>query len=214
MNSSKRISAICLGVLWLASMAWPQVVVPKKTAPPPQGKAPATAKAAPAKSSVAAKGKATHERPAKSGKPHAGAGRPTPELSEGTRPRVVHRVRRPTRPPRTVESKNVAGHGKRDPFVSPIVERGKVHVACTGTGRQCLEVGDLTLQGVVKGPSGFIAVVVNGEHTYFLRERDPLANGDVELITQDSIHLRERYQDDLGRTQTRQVVRKVVVPAV
>ncbi|MDR3765178.1 MAG: hypothetical protein P4M01_13905 [Acidobacteriota bacterium] len=241
MKNNMRIPAIVLGALWMISAAWAQVAVPKRPQPAPAAKT-APARPAPAKATVPAakpavkpEGKpSAHAAAARHREMHEGhaaverrgaerqgkapaaraGGRQAPEEMESGRPRVVHRVRRPTRPPRKVERKDVGKNGQRDPFVSPVVERGKVRVACTGTGRQCLEVSDLVLQGVVKGPSGFIAVVVNGEHTYFLREGDPLANGDVEKITGDTIQLRERFQDDLGRSQTRQVVRKVTVPAV
>ena len=84
---------------------------------------------------------------------------------------------------------------------------------CTGTGRQCLLVGEISLQGVVRSPSGFIAVVMNGEHTYFLRENDPLADGAVERITNDAIILRQRSSDALGRPVTREVTKKLGVPA-
>jgi len=94
------------------------------------------------------------------------------------------------------------------------VDRGRISVNCVGSGKQCLVVGEISLHGVVRGPSGFIAVVVNGEHTYFLRENDPLADGAVERITKDSIILRERYFDALGRPLTREVTRKLGVPAV
>jgi Tfp pilus assembly protein PilP len=75
-------------------------------------------------------------------------------------------------------------------------------------------VGEISLHGVVRTPSGFIAVVVNGEHTYFLHENDPLADGAVERITKDAIILRERSSDALGRPVTREVTRKIGVPAV
>ena len=87
---------------------------------------------------------------------------------------------------------------KRDPFVSPIVERVKEGPSCAGSGRQCLTIADVSLRGVVEYPGGLIAVVVSGEHTYFLRENDPLADGVVLHITRDSIVLNERLSDELG----------------
>jgi hypothetical protein len=107
------------------------------------------------------------------------------------------------------EKPRLAGKGQRDPFVSPVIDRAHTPIVCTGSGKQCLEVGEVSLHGVVRGPTGFIAVVVNGDHTYFLRENDPLANGLVERITKDSIILRERYFDDAGRSVTRVVTRKI-----
>jgi hypothetical protein len=104
--------------------------------------------------------------------------------------------------------------GVRDPFVSPIIERIRSAATCSGSGRQCLLVGEITLHGVVRSPNGFIAVVMNGEHTYFLRENDPLADGDVARITRDAITLRQRSSDVLGRPTVREVTRKLGVPAV
>jgi Tfp pilus assembly protein PilP len=106
-------------------------------------------------------------------------------------------------------------NGRRDPFVSQIVERVP-HTAgtCTGSGKQCLVVNELSLHGVVRSPNGFIAVVMNGEHTYFLHEHDPLADGAVERITKDTIILRERSSDVLGRPLTHEVTKKLGVPAV
>ncbi len=114
---------------------------------------------------------------------------------------------------KTSEAPKVAGKGMRDPFVSPVVERVHGGVACHGTGRQCLEVGEITLNGIVRSSNGNIAVVTTGEHTYFLRVNDPLVNGSVERINHDSIVLRERYQDDFGRSSTREVTRKIGTPA-
>jgi hypothetical protein len=101
------------------------------------------------------------------------------------------------------------GRKGRDPFVSPIVERIRTGAACTGAGKRCLYVGDLSLLGIVQSPNGIIAVVASGERTYFLREHDPLADGDVERITKDAITMRQRSSDVLGRPQVHEVTRKL-----
>jgi hypothetical protein len=104
---------------------------------------------------------------------------------------------------------------KWDPFVSRIVERklggGST---CTGSGRQCLAVGDIALHGVVEYSGGLLAVVVNGERTYFLREHDPLADGEVVRITRDSIVMSERFSDEFGRKQNREVTKRIGAPTV
>jgi hypothetical protein len=99
----------------------------------------------------------------------------------------------------------------RDPFVSPIVER-PAGVKCTGTGRQCLFVGDVRLQGVVESSGSFIAVVASGIHTYFLRDKDPLADGEVVRITRDAIIMRQRSSDELNRPVEREVTKKLGGP--
>jgi hypothetical protein len=104
-------------------------------------------------------------------------------------------------------------NGRRDPFLSPVV----THTGGAGcsTGKKCLEIGTISLRGVVHGESGFIAVVSNSlNKAYFLRENDPVFNGYVVKITGDSIVFQETLQDRLGKTFTREVVKKITAPAV
>jgi len=104
--------------------------------------------------------------------------------------------------------------GKRDPFVSPVVTQTGTPGGCN-TGKKCLEIGNINLRGIVHGQDGFIAVVSNGlNKAYFLRENDPVFNGYVLRITGDSIVFQETLQDRLGKTFTREVVKKISVPSV
>lgn len=103
--------------------------------------------------------------------------------------------------------------GKRDPFVSPVVN----HTGGSGcsTGKKCLEIGAINLRGVVHSDAGFIAVVTNSlNKAYFLRENDPVFDGYVVKITGDSIVFKETVQDRLGKTFTREVVKKIATSAV
>ena len=103
--------------------------------------------------------------------------------------------------------------GKRDPFVSPVVN----HTGGSGcsTGKKCLEIGAINLRGVVHSDAGFIAVVTNSlNKAYFLRENDPVFDGYVVKITGDSIVFKETLQDRLGKTFTREVVKKIATSAV
>lgn len=105
-------------------------------------------------------------------------------------------------------------NGKRDPFVSPVVAHAASGSGCI-TGKKCLEIGAINLRGVVHGENGFIAVVSNSlNKAYFLRENDPVFNGYVVKITGDSIIFQETLQDRLGKTFTREVTKKITVPAV
>jgi hypothetical protein len=106
-----------------------------------------------------------------------------------------------------------AANGRRDPFISPVIS----HAGGSGcnTGKKCLEIGAINLRGVVHAESGFIAVVSNGlNKAYFLRENDPVFNGYVMKITGDSIVFQETLQDRLGKSFTREVVKKITTPAV
>ena len=104
--------------------------------------------------------------------------------------------------------------GKRDPFISPVVSRANGPSSCS-TGKKCLEIGTINLRGIVHAESGFIAVVSNSlNKAYFLRENDPVFNGYVVKITGDSVVFQETLQDRMGKTFTREVVKKITIPAV
>ncbi|HUO59185.1 MAG TPA: hypothetical protein VMU24_00865 [Candidatus Acidoferrales bacterium] len=106
---------------------------------------------------------------------------------------------------------NLAGK-KRDPFISPIVEKLS-KVPCTA-GKKCLPVSEAVLKGVIHTVQGDVAVVVNPENkAYFLRVNDPVFDGVVLSISQNSIVFRESYSDALGRPLTREVVKKIQGPA-
>ena len=105
----------------------------------------------------------------------------------------------------------------RDPFVNPLQlqdEKMRNTAACT-TGARCLMIDQVVLKGVVKTTSGMIAMVENSARKqYNLREKDPVYNGFVLKITGDSIVFKESAIDTLGKTNTREVVKRVTVPAV
>jgi hypothetical protein len=118
----------------------------------------------------------------------------------------------PSEEPVVPDSK-YAANGRRDPFISPVVS----HAGGSGcsTGKKCLEIGEINLRGVVRAESGFIAVVSNSlNKAYFLRENDPVFNGYVMKITGDSVVFQETLQDRLGKSFTREVVKKITTPAV
>jgi hypothetical protein len=104
--------------------------------------------------------------------------------------------------------------GRRDPFLSPVVNRGMGGSGCSA-GKRCLAVDQIALTGIVKSDAGMIAVVVNAMNkAYFLRENDPVFNGYVVKITGDSIVFKETMQDKLGKSFTREVTKKISTPAV
>jgi hypothetical protein len=110
------------------------------------------------------------------------------------------------------EEKKWAMNGKRDPFFSPVVQ---TNGSGCSSGKKCLEIGAINLRGVVKSDNGFIAVVTNNlNKAYFLRENDPVFNGYVVKITGDSVVFQETLQDKLGKTFTREVVKRIFTPAV
>jgi hypothetical protein len=104
--------------------------------------------------------------------------------------------------------------GRRDPFLSPVVNHSMGGSGCS-TGKRCLAVDQIALTGIVKSDGGMIAVVINAMNkAYFLRENDPVFNGYVVKITGDSIVFKETMQDKLGKSFTREVIKKITTPAV
>jgi hypothetical protein len=107
----------------------------------------------------------------------------------------------------------ITAEGRRDPFVSPVVSRNN-SPHCS-TGKRCLAIDQIMVKGVVKSENGMIAVVVNSlNKAYFLKENDPVYNGYVLKITGDSVVFKETFQDRLGKEATREVVKKILTPAV
>ena len=103
--------------------------------------------------------------------------------------------------------------GKRDPFLSPVVNR-QGGSGCS-TGKKCLDIEQIALHGVIKSDAGMIAVVTNSlNKAYFLRENDPVFNGYVVKITVDSIVFKQTVQDRLGKPFTKDVVKRILTPAV
>src|SRR4029077_16211732 len=106
---------------------------------------------------------------------------------------------------------------RRDPFVNPLQlqeDKMKNTAACT-TGARCLMIDQVVLKGVVKTQAGMIAMVENSARKqYNLREKDPVYNGFVLKITGDTIVFKETTTDTLGKPNSREVVKRVTVPAV
>ena len=110
------------------------------------------------------------------------------------------------------QPKKVSAAGRRDPFVSPVVNLGAVGSGCS-SGKRCLAIDQIALKGVVKSENGMIAVVVNAmDKAYFLRENDPVFDGYVVKITGDSIVFKETFKDKLGKPLTRDVTKTISRP--
>jgi len=199
-----------------------------KAVPAPAVKAvpvPAVKAAAPAPQPAAKPGAAPKVTVVKApGKPEVPATKPDAKTQAKASP--VTRIAAPAAPaplavavkapaavaPKPKEEKKWAMSGKRDPFFSPVVQQNGS--GCS-TGKKCLEIGAINLRGVVKSDTGFIAVVSNNlNKAYFLRENDPVFNGYVVKITGDSVVFQETIQDKLGKSFTREVVKRIFTPAV
>jgi len=81
-------------------------------------------------------------------------------------------------------------------------------------GKAGLQVSTLRLDGIVRAPSGMIAVVSNPQsRTYFLREGDQLYDGRVEKIAMDGVSFHEVGKDAFGKPLERQVSKRIYASA-
>jgi hypothetical protein len=201
-----------------------QSVAPQSTAAKPAAGKPAsttqaqTASPAPSSKPQAATAPATAPKPAaKAVAPKTTAKKTTKvavDQPKEPKPAVaVEDKKNPVDPKKDEHKISMAG-GRRDPFVSPVVNHSMGGSGCS-TGKRCLAVDQVALTGIVKSDAGMIAVVVNAMNkAYFLRENDPVFNGYVVKITGDSIVFKETMQDKLGKSFTREVTKKISTPAV
>ena len=101
---------------------------------------------------------------------------------------------------------------RRDPF-QPLISKtdtGKGVPENLPPGPGGLMVSTLRLEGIVRAPSGMIAVISNPQQrVYFVREGAALYDGTVEKITLDSVTFRERGKDPFGKPVDRPVVKRL-----
>jgi hypothetical protein len=105
-----------------------------------------------------------------------------------------------------------ASGGRRDPFRPLIIQGPSDQLpARLPPGKAGLVIGQLTIQGIVRGLNGqWIAVVDNKTNrAYFLYAGDELYNGSVSRITQNNVVFQERVADPSGPTRTREVVKQL-----
>ena len=198
MNAKRRLAIL----LVMACAAWAAASAAQK---PAKSAAPA---AKPKAAAMAKKPAAPKAAPAKTAAKKSAAPKAAPAKMAAKKPAAKAA-------PVKAASTATAPSGKRDPFVSLAVVRAQQIGASCGTGKRCLVIDQIDLKGVVKTPSGMIAMVENpAKKAYFLRENDPMFNGYVMKITGDSVVFKETSVDNQGRTQTRDVVKRVSAPAV
>jgi Tfp pilus assembly protein PilP len=125
---------------------------------------------------------------------------------------------KPAKPVETAVNPDASKEGeeakaaRRDPFES-LVSRQQAQArnnAALPPGKAGLQVSTLRLDGIVKAPSGMIAVVTNPQaRTYFLREGDQLYDGRVEKIAMDGVSFHEIGKDAFGKPVERQVNKRI-----
>ena len=180
-----------------------------QVAPPSQKVAPDTKKSA-----------TTQTAPAKTAtKTAAPTAKPAKTAAEATKSAMTAKQAKPAakKPVTNAAEKATASAkvDKRDPFVSPVREGGPAGPDCS-VGKKCLAIDTILLRGIVRAPTGAIAVVESSTRrvTYFLRENDPVFNGYVVKITADTVTFRENVVDRFGKQSTRDIPKRVSAPPV
>ena len=108
-----------------------------------------------------------------------------------------------------------SSRGRRDPFVSPVIVRmGTGSETSCSTGKRCLIIDQLSVEGVVKTTKGWIAVLGNpAKKVYYVRENDALYDGYVMRITGDSVVFKQNVIDALGKSVQKEVVKRILPSA-
>jgi len=191
----------------------PATTKPAASASTPQNKpAPATAKQPPAAAKPGAPATTAKASTAKPAAPQTkGKSSPKPAATKKTAPKTSKPVTSASAGP--APEPKVA---KRDPFES-MVGREQAASAKIGNlppGKAGLQVSSLRLDGIVRAPTGMIAVVSNPQsRTYFLRDGDQLYDGRVEKIAMDGVSFHEIGKDAFGKPVERQVNKRIYASA-
>jgi hypothetical protein len=104
--------------------------------------------------------------------------------------------------------------GRRDPFVS-LLRRG-ADPRTSGsrpTGVPGLLIGEVTVKGIVRDRSGFIAMIQgpDNKQTFIIRPGEKLMDGSVKAITADSVVFSQDVNDPLSMVKQKEI-RKTVRP--
>jgi hypothetical protein len=211
-----------------ANPATPAAAKPAPQAKPAEKTPAKPAAQAPAKPAAASASAGQNEPAASGTKPSAPTTgvKTAPQTEKAVTPGLKKAPRQTAKkaPPRTTKPTTSAASSagedkepkvaKRDPFESLV---GREHAGPRTdlpAGKAGLQVSTLRLDGVVRAPSGMIAVVSNPQsRTYFLRDGDQLFDGRVEKIAMDGVSFHEVGKDAFGKPVERQVNKRIYASA-
>jgi Tfp pilus assembly protein PilP len=101
--------------------------------------------------------------------------------------------------------------GRRDPFVS-LLSRGSEErpTGARAAGVHGLLIGEVTVKGIVRDRTGFIAMIQGPDtKTFIVRSGEKLMDGTVKAITADSVVFSQDVNDPLSMVKQKEV-RKTV----
>jgi hypothetical protein len=104
--------------------------------------------------------------------------------------------------------------GRRDPFVS-LLRRGADpgKAGNRPAGLPGLLIGEVTVKGIVRDRSGFIAMIqgADSKQTFIIRTGEKLMDGSVKAITADAVVFSQDVNDPLSMVKQKEI-RKTVRP--
>jgi Tfp pilus assembly protein PilP len=101
--------------------------------------------------------------------------------------------------------------GRRDPFIS-LLGRGEQtpSTAARPSGLSGLLIGEVTVKGVLRDRSGFMAMLQAPDNkTYVVRVGDKLLDGSVKSISQEQVIFSQNVNDPLSLVKQREVPKPV-----
>ena len=118
----------------------------------------------------------------------------------------------PSAKPAVPSAKPLVAAARRDPF-DPLVNKDRAASgvpAVLPPGKAGLVIATLNLDGIVRGPSGMIAIVSNPQQrVYFLHQGDQLYDGQVGTITMEAVAFHQTGRDPFGAVIARDVTRRL-----
>lgn len=117
----------------------------------------------------------------------------------------------PAQPPPASGGFTYDPQGRRDPFVS-LLQRGNDPrtTANRPPGLPGVLIGEVTVKGIVRDRSGFIAMVQAPDNkTYIVRPGEKLMDGSVKSITPDTVVFSQDVNDPLSPVKQREIRKSV-----
>jgi type IV pilus assembly protein PilP len=135
---------------------------------------------------------------------------PPPQQSQGVEAPATP-LQGPPAPPPASGGFTYDPQGRRDPFVSLLL-RGNDPRAMVNRapGLPGVLIGELTVKGIVRDRSGFIAMVQAPDNkTYIVRPGERLMDGSVKSITPDTVVFSQDVNDPLSPVKQREIRKSV-----
>ena len=138
------------------------------------------------------------------------AQQPAPQKPEQEKPAAPATPGAPQ--PAATQSYSYDPAGRRDPFVSLLRRGGDPRSAANRpAGVPGLMIAEVTVKGIVKDRSGFIAMIqgTDNKQTYIVRTGEKLMDGTVKAITADGVVFSQDVNDPLSMVKQKEI-RKAV----